>query len=212
MQPDSRRDTLVLSGKILRDSVQTLNELYSPLSARRRYEVWFLRLGLADGGGAWWFRYLLMNPGRRGCAGDSNGMPVQVWATWFPRDGKPQSFIQGFPMEGLDISARGQNPFHFRVGDNGIEENSCRGALEVAGHTISWELRYRSTCRVTLSSKGWIGFSRTPHSDALFSGKIALDGCTFVGDPLGYGVQGHNCGYRHRNFWAWTHVYFLRPD
>jgi len=192
--------------------VRTFNEVYSSLSVRRRYEVWFVRLGLADGSGAWWFRYLLMNPGRCGCAGDPQGMPVQVWATWFPRDGKPQSFIQGFPLEGLDLSPRGQNPFHFQIGKNGIGENSCRGALEVGGRAIAWDLHYGSSFRFTLSNKGWIGFSRTPHSDALFSGQITLDGRSFQGDPLGFGVQGHNCGYRHRNFWTWTHAYFSRPD
>lgn len=194
------------------ESMKTLNELYSSLSSRRRYEVWFLRLGLVDGGGAWWFRYLLMNPGRGGCAGDPRGMPVQVWATWFPRHGKPQSFIQGFPLEGLDASARGQNPFHFRIANNEIGEIFCQGALEVEGHSISWDLHYSSTFRVTLSNKGWIGFSRTAHSDALFSGRITLDGRTSKGKPLGFGVQGHNCGYRHRNFWTWTHAYFHRPN
>jgi len=193
------------------ETVKTLNELYSSLSARRRYEVWFVRLGLADGGGAWWLRYLLMNPGRSGCAGDPGGMPVQVWATWFPQDGKPQSFIQGFPLEGLDLSARRQNPFRFRIGNHEIGESSCRGALAVGGHAISWDLHYCSAFRVTLSNKGWIGFSRTPHSDALFSGQITLDGRSFAGTPLGFGVQGHNCGYRHRNFWTWTHAYFPRP-
>jgi len=190
--------------------VKTLNEVYSSLSSRRRYEVWFLRLGLADGSGAWWFRYLLMNPGRAGCIGDLLGMPVQVWATWFPRDGNPQSFIQGFPLEGLNLSARRRHPFHFQVGENEIGEDSCRGMLEVEGHTISWDLHYRSTFRITLSNKGWIGFSRTPHSDAAFSGKITLDGRSFDGSPLGIGVQGHNCGYRHRNFWTWTHAHFPR--
>lgn len=193
-------------------TVKTLNELYSSLSARRRYEVWFVRLGLADSGGAWWLRYLLINPGRGGCAGDPGGMPVQVWATWFPQDGKPQSFIQGFPLEGLDLSARRQNPFHFRIGNHEIGESFCRGALALAGHAISWDLHYCSAFRVTLSNKGWIGFSRTPHSDALFSGHITLDGRRFEGNPLGFGVQGHNCGYRHRNFWTWTHAYFPRPD
>ncbi|MGA7907989.1 MAG: hypothetical protein WCA16_11330 [Candidatus Sulfotelmatobacter sp.] len=135
-------------------------------------------------------------------------MPVQVWATWFPQDGKPRSFIQGFPLQGLDLSARKQNPFHFRIGNNEIEENSCRGTLAVEGHAISWELRCDSAFRVTLSDKGWIGFSRTPHSDAFFSGQITLDGRSFAGTPLGFGVQGHNCGYRHRNFWTWTHAYF----
>ncbi len=190
--------------------MKTLNELYSSLSARRRYEVWFVRLGLADGSGAWWFRYLLMNPGRDGCAGGPRGMPVQVWATWFPQGGKPQSFIQGFPLEGIGLSARGQNPFYFRVGNNEIGESSCRGELQVGEHAISWDLKYSSLFRVTLSHKGWIGFSRTPHSDALFSGHITLDERNFAGSPLGFGVQGHNCGYRHRNFWTWTHAYFPR--
>jgi hypothetical protein len=189
----------------------TLNEVFSSLSVRRRYEVWFLRMGLADGTGAWWFRYLLMNPGRGVCSGAPQGLPVQIWATWFPSGGTPKSFIQGFPLHGLDISRSGKSPFYFRIGDNGIEENSCSGSLKVDGHAISWNLRYGSMFRVTLSDKGWIGFSRTPHSDAVCSGEITLDGRTFAGDPLGFGVQGHNCGYRHRNFWTWTHAYFPRP-
>jgi len=194
----------------------TLNEVYSRLSVRRRYEVWFLRIGLEDGSGAWWFRYLLMNPGRdysdrnMRFLATPNAMPVQVWATWFPAGRNPQTFLQGFALQELDISKRGQAPFHFRIEENEIEEDSCRGALQVDGHAISWNLRYRSSFRVTLSDRGWIGFSHTPHSDAVFSGEITLDGLSFSGDPLGFGVQGHNCGYRHRNFWSWTHAYFPR--
>jgi hypothetical protein len=138
-------------------------------------------------------------------------MPLQLWATWFPKDGEPQSFIQGYSLAGLELSAS-RDPFHFRIGNNEIQENCCRGALEARGHSICWDLRFHSTFRVTLSNKGWIGFSRTPHSDALFSGQITLDGRRFEDDPLGFGVQGHNCGYRHRKFWRWAHVYFLRPD
>jgi hypothetical protein len=139
-------------------------------------------------------------------------MPVQVWATWFPRESKPQSLIQGFPLQGVEFSGKKKTPFHFRIGDNAIDEDSCRGALEVDGHEASWNLRYRSTFRTILSSKGWIGFSRTPHSDAVFSGEITLDGQKFAGNPLGFGVQGHNCGYRHRNSWTWAHVYLDRGN
>ncbi len=192
-------------------SANSLNEVFSSLSTRRRYEVWFVRLGLADRSGAWWFRYLLMNPGRGGCARNPRGLPVQVWATWFPSEGKPQSFIQGFSMNGFDLSGRRENPFHFRMGGNAIDENSCRGSLNVDGHTMEWDLQYRSTFRAVLSDKGWIGFSRTPHSDAVFSGQITLDGRRFQGTPLGFGVQGHNCGYRHRNFWTWAHACFAQP-
>ena len=114
-------------------------------------------------------------------------------------------------MNGLELSARGQSPFHLAVAHNSISEDSCRGHLKVDGHEISWDLRYASSFRTTLSNKGWIGFSRTPHSDALFSGLINLDGRIFQGDPFGFGLQGHNCGYRHRNFWKWTHAFFPKP-
>ncbi len=190
----------------------TLNEVYSSLSVRRRYEVWFLRMLLADGSGAWWFRYLLMNPGRGGCLGDPRGAPAQIWATWFPKGEKPQSTIQGFPLELLDITRPGHSPFHFGIGENKVEEDSCRGNLNADGHAVGWDVHYSSTFRVTLSNKGWIGFSRTPHSDAVFSGSITVDGRTFSGDPLGFGLQGHNCGYRHRSFWVWTHAFFSRPS
>ena len=207
-EPASQRRLRLL---VYASRVATLNEVYSALGMRRRYEVWFLRLGLADGSGAWWFRYLLMNPGRGGCAGNPAGLPVQIWATWFPAEGKPQSLIQGFPLEALTLSPRRRSPFHLSLSENAIAEDACRGHLHLNGHEVAWDLRYRSTFRATLSNKGWIGFSRTPHSDAVFSGQITFDGRKFSADPLGFGVQGHNCGFRHRNFWKWTHAYFPRP-
>jgi len=185
-----------------------LNAVYSRRTMRRRYEVWFLRLGLADGTGAWWFRYLIMNLGRQGCDGNPRGAPVQLWATWFPRGGAADSFIQGFAMDGLDISSPGAAPFHFAFGENKIGEDACAGRVCAADHESHWDLRYRSNFGTTLSDRGWIGFSRTPHSDAIFSGEIVMDGRVFRGDPLGYGLQGHNCGYRHRGMWTWTHCIF----
>jgi hypothetical protein len=188
--------------------METLNEPFSKLSMRRRYEVWFLRLGLADGCGAWWFRYLLSSPGRDRCGKDAHRQPAQVWATWFPREGKPQTWIQGFSLEDSRLSQSGASPFLFELGENRIAENECCGRLEVDGHRICWDLHYRSSFRMELSSKGWIGFSRTPHSDAIFSGEITLDNQSFRGEPLAYGMQGHNCGYRHRKFWTWAHLHF----
>ena len=48
--------------------------------------------------------------------------------------------------------------------------------------------------------------------EATLAGQIVMDGRSFLGNPLGFGIQGHNCGYRHRNFWTWAHAYFPRPD
>ncbi len=195
----------------------SLNTVYSRRWMRRRYEVWFLRFGLADGSGAWWLRYLRFNPARNGClpaealakAGPAaRHEPVQVWATWFPRNNAPQSFIQGFAQDGLSLSAVGAKPFHFEIGPNRIDDNSCRGRLEVEGHRVEWNLRWRSTFAASATEVGWIGFSRTPHSDGFFSGEISLDGQQWSGDPLGFGLQGHNCGFRHRHLWNWTHCLF----
>ncbi len=189
-----------------------LNAVYSSRKMKRRYEVWFLRCGLADGSGAWWFRYLVMNLGRGKWGAASTTQPAQVWATWFPRDGEPRSFIQGFPIQALELSEPRALPFYCRISANGIEEGVCWGNLRLEGHEISWKLRWTSDFGVTLSDKGWIGFSRSPHSDAAFAGEITFDGTKVAGEPLGFGVQGHNCGYRHRTFWRWMHAYFPRAD
>lgn len=208
VQQSSTRATYNRKGRILH--AQQLNAVYASPRKKRRYEVWFLRCGLPNGSGAWWFRYLLFNPGRQGCSANPSGMPVQVWATWFPREGIPQTLIEGFPVDALALSPRRQLPFFFRIADCGIEHDDCWGHLHVGGHSISWKLRYHSNFASVLSDKGWIGFCQSPHSNASFSGEIIFDGRSFSGEPLGFGVQGHNCGYRHRSYWRWLHAYF--PD
>ena len=52
--------------------VKTLNEAFSSSSTKRRYEAWFIRFGLTDGSGAWWLRYLLLNPRRGGCPAEDH--------------------------------------------------------------------------------------------------------------------------------------------
>lgn len=178
---------------------------------RRRYEVWFVRCGLADGSGAWWFRYLLVN-NIKIFPEMSARWHFQIWATWFPRGAAPQTFIVKIPLEQLDLSISGHVPFHCRTAESGIEEGRCWGNLRPDGHHISWNLRIHSHFGVKLSDKGWIGFSRSPHSDAVFSGEILFDGKKVSAEPLGFGVQGHNCGYRHRSYWRWMHAYFPQRD
>jgi hypothetical protein len=188
-----------------------LNAVYSAPNMQRRYEVWFVRCGLADGSGAWWFRYLVVN-NIKISPEIITRRHFHVWATWFPRDAAPQTFIVDMPLEQLDLSARGHVPFHCRTAESGIEEGRCWGNLRPDGHHISWNLRIHSHFGAKLSDKGWIGFSRSPHSDATFSGEIIFEGKKIRGELLGYGVQGHNCGYRHRSYWRWMHAYFPQPE
>jgi hypothetical protein len=192
------------------NQMKSLNRAYTRLSMKRRYESWFLRFGLADGSGAWWIRYLLTNPGRNGCS-VPGGAPAQVWVTWFPESGKPETFIQEFPVSDVRLASK-SSPSCIEIGENRLDDNSCAGSIEDRGRRITWSLHCHSHFPVTLSNKGWIGFSRTPHSDGVFSGEIQFGDRVCKGDPLGIGVQGHNCGFRHRNFWTWMHVCFPRPD
>src|SRR5690349_12311000 len=192
----------------------SLNSIFSTNKMKRRYEVWFLRFALADGSGAWWLRYLLLNLGRPcfgGCGGDTRGFPVQVWATWFPSGEATQHYLAGYSQGELQMSGRFAAPFFLQIGEQRLEENACRASMEAKTHRISWDLRYRSSIAYSMSEKGWIGFTRTPHADAVFSGRISLDGRTWEADPLGFGLQGHNCGYRHRGFWNWAHALVPEP-
>jgi hypothetical protein len=134
-----------------------------------------------------------------------------VWATWFPKDGSLLHFFRGFPKDDLSLSGHDSDSFHFDIAENRIGEDSCAGQIESNGHRIKWDLSYASTFGDSITEVGWIGFSRTPHSDAIFSGQIELDGQVFTGHPLGYGLQGHNCGFRHRKLWTWTHCIALDP-
>jgi hypothetical protein len=192
----------------------SLNAIFSTSKMKRRYEVWFLRFALADGSGAWWFRYLLLNLGRSGCGGggDARGLPLQVWATWFPRGELPQHYLAGYSQAELEMSSRFASPFFLQCGEQRLEENCCRASMAAGSHRLSWELHYRSSKSYSMSEKGWIGFTRTPHADAVFSGRISLDGRSWEGDPLGLGLQGHNCGYRHRGFWNWAHALLPGTD
>jgi len=191
--------------------MRSLNQAYSRLDMERRYESWFLRFELANKAGAWWLRYLLSNPGRGGCPSLRGAATAQVWATWFPHEGHPETFIQEFTLEAVRLGSP-EKPFLLKIGPNEIEENGCRGAIEARGTRISWDVQYRSHFAVTISNKRWIGFSRTPHSDATLNGEIHFGNRSFRGAPLGIGVQGHNCGFRHRNFWTWAHACFPQAD
>lgn len=193
----------------------SLNSVFSTSKMKRRYEVWFLRFALAEGSGAWWLRYLLLNLGHScfgGRGGGARGFPVQVWATWFSRGETPQHYLAGYSQSDLQMSGRFAAPLFLKIGEQRLEENACRASIEVSSHRISWDLRYRSSRAYSMSEKGWIGFTRTPHADAVFSGRISLDGRSWEGDPLEFGLQGHNCGYRHRGFWNWAHALLPGPS
>ena len=98
--------------------------------------------------------------------------PFRYGPLGFLCDGKPHELHSRISARGPGHSAaREVLHFTFGVNDNGIEEDCCRGALEVDGHAISWNLRYRSTFRVDLEQIKAGSASRAPHIPThVFSG------------------------------------------
>jgi len=94
-----------------------------------------------------------------------------------------------------------------------IEEESCRGALHVEGHAIRHGISATiSTFRVTLSNKGWIGFSRTPHSDAVFSGEITARRPPLRQRRSRLRSAGTQLRIPASQLLDWAHAYFLAAD
>ena len=85
-----------------------LNQVYSALTTRRRYEVWFLKMALADGSGAWWFRYLLTKSG-------------ETWRGWMrrPRNGS------GRDLGNLVSERWSGRELYRRVPDRGVGTQSA---------------------------------------------------------------------------------------
>ena len=111
---------------------------------------------------------------------------MQVWATWFPKDGKPQSFIQGFPLADLDLSARGRIRSTFGSATMRFEENSCRGALEVTG-TLDFmgpAITFDVSCHAEQQGLDWF-LANAAFGRDFFPGEITLDGRRFAREPSG---------------------------
>ena len=106
--------------------------------------------------------------------------------------------IEWAPSTALPFPDRGKR----HRGKHLLGRAPCRWPCDILAAGVG------SNFGVVLSDKGWIGFSKSPHSNAQFSGEISFDGVKSSGDALGFGVQGHNCGYRHRTYWRWMHAYF----
>ena len=141
----------------------------------------------------------------------STGDARSSWATWFPAGGRPQSFIQGFPLQGLNVSRRGQSPFHFRIGDNWHRRRFLQGIFGGgrARDLLEPALPFHISRDAEQQRLDWF-LANAALRRGFFRRRSRSMAGAFAGDPLGFGVQGHNCGYRHRNFWTWTHAYFPR--
>jgi hypothetical protein len=160
-----------------------MNVVYTARQMKRRYEVWFLRCGLADGRGAWWLRYLLLNLGRGGAARNHRPNLCKFGLPGSRAKASRRHSSKAIPPRALQLSSRRQLPFHLRIAESGIEEGTCWGEPQGGRARDFVEAAVSLAVRRGAERQGWIGFSKSPHSNALFSGEIHLTAGLFPGRP-----------------------------
>jgi hypothetical protein len=141
-----------------------MNVVYTARQMKRRYEVWFLRCGLADGRGAWWLRYLLLNLGRGGAARSHRPNLCKFGLPGSRAKASRRHSSKAIPPRALQLSSRRQLPFHLRIAESAIEEGTCWGEPQGGRARDFVEAAYHSQFGVVLSDKDGSVFRnrRTP--------------------------------------------------
>lgn len=94
-----------------------------------------------------------------------------------------------------------------------IEPGHTRGAISTHGHRIAWSLRFSGPqSSVVPLPFPWMYSPKfpsskivTPYPDLRFEGDVSVDRERW--DIAGWrGMQGHNWGRRHTDFYAWSHI------
>lgn len=162
------------------------------------YEAWYLTFSDPSAKTGYWIRYT-----RHLSPGHTEGR------LWFARfDHAAPERVFGINRPGTFTSEPGA--FEVRVGDAVLRSGRLTGALEGAGHQVSWDLDFDTggpTYRMLPPTlyRGSLAPSKpfVPNPDTRFTGTLQIDGeqVTVAAVP---GQQGHVYGTRHAERWAWA--------
>ncbi|HUB06054.1 MAG TPA: tocopherol cyclase family protein [Myxococcales bacterium] len=170
---------------------------------RGRYEAWYLTLNAPDQGAAFWLRYTLDAP-------DHGDPHAELWGHVFDAREPARSFglRRRWPLAQLELGGERL----VRIGDAALAEGRATGALDGAGHELSWDLGFAPSPRALFMMprglRGLISGRATnwcvPNPDVRYQGRVTADGRTFdlASAP---GQQAHLFGRRHAEAWAWLH-------
>jgi hypothetical protein len=173
--------------------------------AKRFYEVWYFIVQRPETGEAFWIRYTLLNP--------LDTHPAAGGTLWFAyaRKGDLQA---GFSIQctwpGTALRAR-TGAFDVAIGDATLTDGKLRGALEAAGHRVSWDLAYAREGNVhyyfgpllrrLMERKTSVTL---PNPLAHFRGRVVMDGREIALEDAP-GHQAHHWGRERARGWRWAH-------
>jgi hypothetical protein len=168
-------------------------------------ESYFIKANSPDGKRALWLKATIFATHAR-----PSHAVAEAWAVYFERDGQHVAVKRSMPYAEAAFSRDG---LKIAIGEHlKIEPEAVRGAIEYGGHEVSFALRAQGDEPPIVmfpSSAMYAGrFPRqklvTPRPDLTFDGSLTVDGKPVLIEGW-RGMQGHNWGLGHAEFYAWGH-------
>lgn len=178
---------------------------YQPGTDKGHYESWFVRATDPTGTRAFWLRYTVFSPRRRGrdAVGD-------LWAVVSDRaTGRIVPVKQSFPIANCSFAA---DRLDVQLGQARLTDRAVVGAATEEGHAIRWDLELAAGGPPLLLLPDYLYHAPLPRAKSVvsrplarFSGTIEVDGTPWeIADWVG--SQNHNWGSRHTDRYAWGQV------
>lgn len=178
---------------------------YDPASSSGHVESYFLKANDPDGHRALWIKATVFASRAR----PSRAL-AEAWAVVFDRNDGHVAFKQSLPYSEAEFSHEGLG---IRIGDLlRLEPGRARGAIEHAGRSVQFDLATSGDSPpivpYPVSRMYRTPFPRlklvSPQPDLSFDGIVKVDGRELRIDGW-RGMQGHNWGSAHAEFYAWGH-------
>ena len=177
---------------------------YDPARSSGHVESYFLKANSLDGARALWVKATIYASKAR-----PEHAVAEAWAIFFERDGAHVAVKRSIPFAQAVFS---KEHLSVEIGSHlRIDEEGARGSIEYGGHTVALDLRMRGEQAPILLFPSTMVRGRfpkqklvTPRPDLVFEGTVTVDGKPV--DVRGWrGMQGHNWGRGHSDFYAWGH-------
>lgn len=178
---------------------------YDPARPAGHVESYFIKANSPDGNRALWIKATIFASRTR-----PHQAVAEAWAVYFERDGQHVAVKQSIPFADAVFS---RESLHIEISDwMRLDPERAHGAIAYGDHKIDFDLRMSGDePALTLLPTGvmYTGpFPKsklvTPRPDLILEGSIRVDDREIA--VSGWrGMQGHNWGRGHADFYAWGH-------